>query len=359
MRKLAAGVLVSVLFGCTRPGEERAARDRDVGQATSAAIDVRVASGLAAVRELGTDGVRLWGSAPGFEFELTLRQALSLRLEIENAMPAAILTALADGSVVPAEAGENPTRKAWQLTLTPGTSRFRLATRDASESAPFRFALLSDVQEAIDEVEDIFTLMNAEPDLAFLLGAGDLTERGECDELEHFQDALTGLSVPYYTTLGNHELGTSPPPYQNWFGRANFQFSYRGVYFTLLDSGSATLDPLVYGWLDGWLANAQNSVHVVAMHIPPFDPIGVRNGAFGSRAEASALVAKLAEAGVDLALYGHIHSYYSFENAGIPSYISGGGGAVPERFDDIGRHFMVFDIDPARGVTASRVVRVD
>ena len=134
---------------------------------------------------------------------------------------------------------------------------------------------------------------------------------------------------------------------------------HRGVYFTLLDSASATLDPLVYTWLDAWLARARDGVSVVAMHIPPLDPIGVRNGAFASRGEAAALLGTLAEAGVDLTLYGHIHSYYSFDNAGIPAYISGGGGAIPERFDDIGRHFMVFDIDPRAGVTSARLVRVD
>ncbi|HEY3493499.1 MAG TPA: metallophosphoesterase [Polyangiaceae bacterium] len=359
MRPLCAVVVVAALLGCTPRAEERARRDLSVGTLTSATIDVRVVSGLATVRALGTERVALWASAPSFDFELTARAALRLRFEVENAMPAAVLRAVPAGSVVAAEPGQNPTKKAWQLTLPVGTTRFRLATPDAGVAGPFRFALMSDVQEAIDEVQDIFTLIDAEPELSFLLGAGDLTERGTVEQLERFQRELATLGVPYYTTLGNHELGTTPPPYQEWFGRASFQFSHRGVYFTLLDSGSATLDPLVYEWLDGWLANARNSVHVVGMHVPPIDPVGVRNGAFGSRAEATALIAKLAEAGVDLTLYGHIHSYYSYDTAGIPAFISGGGGAIPERFDDMGRHFMVFDVDPVRGLTGSRVVRVD
>ena len=108
--------------------------------------------------------------------------------------------------------------------------------------------------------------------------------------------------------------------------------------FTLLDDGSASLDPLVYDWLDDWLAGARHDVHVIAMHIPPLDPIGVRNGAFASRSEAAKLLGRLAEGHVDLTLYGDIHSYYEFDNAGIPAFISGGGGAIPERFDGIGRH---------------------
>jgi Icc-related predicted phosphoesterase len=127
----------------------------------------------------------------------------------------------------------------------------------------------------------------------------------------------------------------------------------------MIDSASATLDPLVYDWLDSWLANARSGVNIVAMHIPPLDPTGVRNGAFASRGEAAALLAGFAEARVDLTLYGHIHSYYEFTNAGIQAFISGGGGAIPERFDDIGRHFMVIEVDADRGVTGTRVVRVD
>ena len=84
----------------------------------------------------------------------------------------------------------------------------------------------------------------------------------------------------------------------------------------------------------------------------------MRNGSFASRNEAAKLLGRLARGRVDLTLYGHIHSYYDFENAGIPAYISGGGGAVPERFDRIGRHFLVVDADQ-RGVSKVEVVRVD
>jgi Icc-related predicted phosphoesterase len=359
MRKSRALLLLALSSACSRPSEERAVRDLDVGQATSATLDVHVDSGLATLRRFENERLALWSSAPAFELELVVRTPQSLTLEVENCMPNAELTDLGTELSVEEEATDNPTKKRWQLRLSAGTLRFRLATPSAATRSAFRFALLSDVQEAIDEVQDIFRLIDAEPDLDFLFGAGDLTERGTDEELARFQAELAALSVPYYTTLGNHEIVERSSPYHDWFGRGNFQFSHRGVYFTLLDSASATLDPLVYDWLDAWLRTARNSVHVLAMHIPPLDPAGVRNGAFGSRAEASALVGKLAEAGVDLTLYGHIHSYYSFDNAGIPAFISGGGGAVPERFDNIGRHFMVFDIDPDLGVTASRVVRVD
>jgi Icc protein len=95
------------------------------------------------------------------------------------------------------------------------------------------------------------------------------------------------------------------------------------------------------------------------MHIPPIDPVGVRNGSFADRNEAAKLLAKLAEGGVDLTLYGHIHTYYPFSNAGIPAHIAGGGGAIPERFDGIGRHYLTVDVDPRSGVVETGLVRID
>jgi predicted phosphodiesterase len=349
--------MVTLAFGCERPAKERAERDLEVGHARSAELDVDVSHGLAAVRALGPERVVLWASAPGFELELAAATARSVRLEVHNCLPDAELSAPGGQVTVTPVASDIVTRKSWDLELPEGASRFVFAAPDADDRSAWKFALMSDVQEAIGGVQDIYQRVNEETDVRFLLGAGDLTNQGTNDELERFRDELLGLDVPYYTTLGNHELGVGPTPYQDYYGRANFQFVFRGVVFTMLDSASATLDPLVYDWLDGWLARGRNSVHVVAMHIPPLDPTGVRNGAFASRGEAASLLAELAKARVDLTLYGHIHSYYQFNNAGIPAYISGGGGAIPERFDDIGRHFMVIDIDAER-VGATRVVRV-
>jgi len=357
-----AALALLLAFSCLRPSEERAERDLEVGLAENAGLRVEVAEGLAVVRSFDSGSLVLWGSAPGFQIALELGDApRELSIEIQNCLPEAELRLLsAPGSRLEAlGTTQAPTRKSWRLAAPGGRVELALAAPDATEPGAFRFALLSDVQEALPKVADVFQRVNEEPDVRFLLGAGDLTERGAREELELYQTELIGLKIPYFTTLGNHELGASPSLYHEYFGRGSFQFRFRGVYFTLLDSASATLDPTVYDWLDDWLERGRRSVHVVAMHIPPIDPIGVRNGSWGSRSEAAKLLGRLAEGHVDVTLYGHVHSYYSFDNAGIPAFISGGGGAIPERFDNIGRHFMLLEADPARGITSTRVVRVD
>jgi Icc-related predicted phosphoesterase len=361
MKALRAVLLLALATStCLEPSEDRAERDLEIGKATIPALTVDVAEGHAAIRALEPGQLTLWGSVPRFDVDLNRSSAVSKfwTLEVWNALPDTQLS-----SNTELEISELPTdvatRKRWSLSVPEGRTRISVGPPMATQRAAFRFALMSDVQEAIDDVSDVYDRINAEPDVRFLLGAGDLTERGTRAELERFESELLRLKIPYFTTLGNHELGTTPSLYQEFFGRANYHFQFQGVSFTLLDSASATLDLQVYTWLDAWLAKAKNSVHVVAMHIPPLDPSGVRNGAFASRAEAAKLLGRLAEARVDLTLYGHVHSYYAFDNAGIPAFISGGGGAIPERFDRIGRHFLVIDTDPDRGVLGTRMVRVD
>ncbi|HTV23986.1 MAG TPA: metallophosphoesterase [Polyangiaceae bacterium] len=348
-------------LGCLRPSEERARRDEQVGSAEADGVRVEVAGGHAAVRELERDRVLLWAGAPrlSLTFAWDAPPPGEVSVEVLNCMPRAEV--VPTPSVPVLESGRDASgRCSFRLGPLAGTAlELGIAPPDTAAPSPFRFAVMSDVQEAIVDVQDIYSVMNREPDIDFLLGAGDLTEQGTHEQLQRFERELRSLSIPYYTTLGNHELGQSPSLFQDYFGRGSESFEYRGVRFTLLDSASATLDPIVLDWLDEWLAAGADQAHVVAMHIPPLDPIGVRNGAFANRNEAAKLLRRLAAAGVDLTLYGHIHSYYHFENAGMPAHVSGGGGAIPEKFDDIGRHFLVVDADPATQRLDVSVVRVD
>jgi predicted phosphodiesterase len=358
--KLVATFAALTLVGCLQPARQRAEKDETIGRASNAGLEIRVTDGLAAVREFDAEHVRLWQSAPLVEFTMARQQPGTVEVELHNSLPGSSLTRRSGARVAITEV-ERP---------LPTRVRYAIEWRQAGEvelhcrppsiaTQPFRFALMSDVQEAIDDVQDIFSMINEEQGVEFLLGAGDLTQRGSHTELRRFERELEELDVPYYTTLGNHELGSDPPPFQDRMGRASFSFEYRGARFTLLDSASATIDPLVLSNLDEWLDAARDQVHMVAMHIPPIDPIGVRNGSFASRNEANDLLARLLRGGVDLTLYGHIHSYYRFSNGGIAARISGGGGAIPERFDGIGRHFLAIDVDPIEQTFESKVVRVD
>lgn len=354
---LAVGLLDAA---CVRPGDDRARQDERVGSARIEGLEVAVRDGLAAVRGLSPERIHLWAGAPSFEVRIrTSRPETSLELFVENCMPHAALTDTDGDTQITALTRDVATECAWQLELQREATTVRAEALANDRSGFVDFAVLSDVQDAIDRVQDIYRRMNEEPELDFVLSTGDLTSQGGDDELARFQFELKTLKVPLFATLGNHELGSDPPGFHRFFGRGSSSFALLGARFTLLDAANATLEPIVYGWLDEWLELGKNQIHVVAMHYAPLDPVGVRNGAFASRSEAGKLLGKLAGGSVDLTLYGHIHSFYSFQNAGIPAFISGGGGAIPERFDGIGRHFLMIRADTRRETLSVRLVRVD
>lgn len=359
VRLVASGI---ALLGsaCTDVADERAERDDLVGRYRDERTRIDVEQGLAVIRSVQGGSIRLWSSAPAWT--ASVRTPITkLSLEVRNLMPGSVLHATDErGAALAVHVvdTELPTRRTFTITKATELVNLELVPKGPDADAPYRFAVLSDIQNAITNVADVYARMVQEPDLAFVVSAGDLTSRGTREQLERFEFELENLPIPYYTTLGNHELGTDPPEYQNYFGRVNVHFHYRGAAFSLVDSGSATLAARTVDLLERWLDEDRSRVHVFATHYPPIDPIGVRNGSFASLAEAHQLIAKLAEGRVDLSLHGHVHSYYAFDMAGIPAYISGGGGAIPERFDGIGRHFLVVTLEPGR-VQSVRVVRVD
>jgi len=365
------GALLGLLLGasalgaCVDVAEERARRDMTVGQAELGDVRVAVQHGHAAVRLLGPGELRLWAGAPVLSVQMAVGAASGgpWSITVENVLSDAELRAeTAAGEALAVELTDQPapTQRTWRLDAPAGGEiTLTLRPPDAGDLAPWRFAALADVQEAIDGVQDIYAKMNAHPGLRFALFSGDLTARGTAEQLERFQREAKSLKIPLYATLGNHELGVRDDLYHEYYGRGNYSFAFRGARFTMLDSASATIDPLVYGWLEGWLEEGRGGLHMVAMHIPPIDPVGTRNGSFASRAEADKLLSMLAGGGVDLTVYGHVHSYYVYENAGIPAYITGGGGAIPERMDGIGRHFVVVDVLPGQSFSQVAVVRID
>ena len=366
MRNVGLGVVALALLtgGCMRPSEERALKDLTVGLAEAGGVAFTVEDGLAVVRKQEPGVLTLWGSAPAFHVRAVASAGAveTWTVLVRNAMPDAVLTVQVGNELEVLQSRPEllPTVKRWEVRLPAGAeARLTVAPPLWNQAMPFRFAALADVQEALPRVGDIYRRINQDTSLRFIYFSGDLTQRGTVEQLEEFQSRLQESHIPLFATLGNHELITPDPRFHEYFGRGNLHFTFQGVHFTMIDSGNGALDPRAEQMLDGWLAAGQDAVHILGTHIPIVDPIGVRNGAFGSRNEAASLLAKLGRGRVDLTLYGHVHSYYAFSNAGIPAFISGGGGAIPEQFDGVGRHFLAVEVDPAQGVRNVSLVRVD
>lgn len=339
---------------CTRPGQDRARDELDVGHAVADSASVDATDGLAVIRELAGTALTVWCSAPVVELALT-GGAGDWTITAHNVVTDAELTV--DGVRVVREPGERGTVATFRVTLEGGSHALRIAPPDAGEDGPFRAVAMADIQTALPTVHEVFAKINEVPGARFVLAMGDLTDRGSLEEYATMERQLHALDIPFYTTLGNHELWADADRFFTRYGRASFHFTFKGTAFTFADTGDAGIDPLVEEWVDGWLAQAREQPHVFLAHIPPIDPVGIRYGAFRSTRDGYRLLARLAEGRVDLQLYGHIHTLIEYEDAGIPAYISGGGGAQPMRGDGIDRHFLVIDFDGATQTVEA--VRVD
>lgn len=362
-------LLLATLFaaaGCLEPAAERVERDREVGRADPGSAAIEVDRGLASVQTAEDGALDLWAQAPVLtvDFETDEEAPATWEITLQNAMPEAELVASSDGGEqvdVVERRALAATTISWTVELPAGASTsLHIAPPDADDPEEYRFALLSDIQDDIGRVDDIFERINRDEEIRFVVSTGDLTQNGTLRELTNFRQSLDELDVPYFTTIGNHELGESADGgFHEFFGRVNFQFDFKETAFTFLDSASATIDPVAYEWLEVWLERADDDLHVFLTHIPPIDPIGTRNGSFRSRNEAQKLLNMLTRGSVDLALYGHLHSYYAEKQADIPMFISGGGGALPEKFDGIDRHYLTVDITPGERIEQVGFVQID
>lgn len=366
LRNLVALILVALVpcLGCLRPAQERAELDTQVGFADAGGVSFHVRDGLAAVRIAKPGTLVLWSQAPVLDLEVSSTPGATEQWTIQflNSMPDSLLVPTSGGDDIRVEAMA-PDRLAFnqfRVSLPEAAATvLHLAPEDADRPEPFSFAVMGDVQGAINDVGDIYAVMNADPTLRFVASTGDLSESGSGAQLDEVQQSLSSLGIPLYSTIGNHELGGDPLEWHGRFGRASFHWMFHGVHLSFVDSANAGIDPIVYDWLRDWLDQSRAASHLCFTHFPPFDPVGTRSGSFRDRNEAAMLVGLLVDGAVDATFHGHIHSYYAFSLGGIPAYISGGGGAIPERMDGIGRHYLRVTVDPATQVEDVAIVRVD
>lgn len=355
--------LTLLLSACVTEPEARALRDLELGRASAPAWTFVDEAGLLHVRESTDTSLVLRASSAEFAFKLTRTDAALdvVTVRISNVLPGLSLSApvgvlTADGS--PTAGTAEPTLHLgarFDVRFPPGVDVVEVRSVPPA-TGDFTFLALGDIQEAIPRFGEVVDRLNAEPAADFLVLLGDITNRTSPQEFDDIEAAISRLRMPVYATPGNHDCYTSDG-YQRRFGRASYTFTHRGVRFTSLDSGSGTLAATTWDALPSWLAAGRTQPHVVFTHIPITEVNGLRGSQWSSRREARHASSLLAEAGVDLLLFGHVHSFDAFEVAGIPAFISGGGGASPEAFDGLGRHFLRVTVKG--GVPSIAVVRVD
>jgi len=362
MRRASVGLLLA-LGACralTDP-EPRAQLDLTIGTLVSGELTWRAAGGLLHAVEQRDGAPVFRASCPEFSLTVETRGPREARLVVRN-VPAGLRLASQPGVLGPSAAPVAGVPVAglhlglsWALTFPPGVDRVELQTEPLG-ARDFTFLAFGDVQRGIDRFGDVVEVLNAEPGAEFVVVMGDLTNVSSDAEFDAIDEAFSRVALPMVLTPGNHDVYRATP-FQQRYGRANYTCELRGTRLTSIDSSNAELSPTAWRLYEDALAAGREQPHVVFSHIPATETFGVRSGQWNSRVEARRFVASTAAANVDLLLFGHLHTLDRYELAGVPTVISGGAGALEERFDGIDRHVLSIRVEA--GVPAVRVVRVD
>ncbi len=349
-----AGLGVALLAGCLHPADERARRDfEEVGRASVAGVEVTIDPGAVTdVTEGSSIRLVMRASAPVAMISLDgADPGASFEIRIENVTADAVVT----GTGLDAVAAPSPLIRTVTATAP---AVIRVAPEDAGVPRRIRFGYVSDLHVRTDNVAAMAEAIVDDPTIELVLSGGDLVDSGaDRGQWDAMMQALAALPVPFYSTIGNHEVNWDDgAEYHRRLGRASYAFDHHGVRFVLVDGANATLAPRVFRFADEALADGGADVRVFVTHVPLLDSSGLRNAGFSSRLEAEKILAMLVRNQVDLTLYGHVHALETFENAGIPAYIGGGGGGHDNVFDDVDHYFLVFTVDPAAREIEAEIV---
>ncbi|MBC7330212.1 PQQ-binding-like beta-propeller repeat protein [bacterium] len=155
----------------------------------------------------------------------------------------------------------------------------------------------------------------------FVIHTGDVTEFGSEEEFKAYSQAIKSLNVPFYHTLGNHDV--------RWNGagwligekylpnyKRNYTFTNEGITFIALDSSFpfsqyGLMDPSQLAWLKNTLAKIPSEQPIIIFFHHPIMPS--RNFLIGK----DALLEVLRPYNVVLILTGHGHSNQTWQVDGI------------------------------------------
>ncbi|CAL1518643.1 PQQ-binding-like beta-propeller repeat protein [Chitinophaga sp. MM2321] len=192
----------------------------------------------------------------------------------------------------------------------------------AKAQTAFKFALVTDIHvgsnNALEDLQRTVADINSNPDLAFVVISGDITEFGTDAELQLAKTVLDSLHKPWHIIPGNHDTKWSESggnTFRKVFGSETFSFKYGGFRFIgtncgpnmRMGPGQVPRENIV--WLDGILKEKDTITPVIYINHYP------QNADLNNWYEA---IDRLKQHNIQLILCGHGHANHTFNFENIP-----------------------------------------
>jgi predicted phosphodiesterase len=209
------------------------------------------------------------------------------------------------------------------VTVTPAGA---IDVTPGDAGAGFTFAVCGDSRGHPEIYRRVLAAVAADGN-EFLVHTGDLVNEGRENLWQEVQQVMADFPLPFYPVPGNHDsLDGKLDNYLQYSGAtaAHYSFDRPPVHLTMADSHNGGISAAELAWLREDLAATTQSIKMVFLHHPPFDPDGTDHVmAYGK----GPFMALMAEMGVDYVFAGHIHAYARGERDGVVYLYTGGAGA--------------------------------
>jgi Icc protein len=183
-----------------------------------------------------------------------------------------------------------------------------LLVQPVDSTAPFRFAVMADVQRRFGELAEGVGLINTDTSVRFVFMAGDMTQFGLNREYAWVDRELDRLHVPWFTVIGNHDAqANGAAVYRRRYGPLNYVFDYGNARFVILNTNGWEFPGEIvpdFEWLESALSQAESAGRriFVVSHVGPF----VHQL---DSAQSRTFTRLMTEHGVEMSIHGHMHSH--------------------------------------------------
>lgn len=211
------------------------------------------------------------------------------------------------------------------------------------DTTDFKFAVFSDIHTTEESIHTLDQLGQdvVEYDIDFLIVAGDLTENGLELEYSRSRKNLWELAIPYYVTIGNHDLYQKDgwSTWMKYYGPSTYSIRVSNyIQFIFIDSASGSIGKTQMQWLEGELKDCLPNTIVVS-HYPIYNGISPSIWRLSSSEERYRMTSLLRDYNVMAYISGHYHSFEHYDLSGIEHFIV--GSMYPESLDSGTRGYLL------------------